>query len=142
MATQGMYPHQPSERNKFKMISSLQNMGFSLFLGIYIISATAFMLFDASTFKVYAEAFFGWNTALLCLIGHLLSTMKSSTTFRLMRDFEKVIESRKIITKYRTVNKSLKRSIPLQRSMIQFQKNSIMKQIKKLNYLRELCIHF
>lgn len=72
-----------------------RNLVISLIYCVYFISITAFLLFDAHTFRKYTEVFFTWMTVLMVYFGYSNFILKTNDLFRLRDNVEKFIENGK-----------------------------------------------
>lgn len=86
----GLRPLKPNEK-KF----NLRNVGVLVSLGLFIISSSAFIYSDAQTLNEYAEAVFGWVSVFLFFIIFLNYVQKSDIIFRLIENFERIVNQRK-----------------------------------------------
>lgn len=85
----GIRPLRPNEKSSFNR----RNVTVLLIFGLFFMSATAFLMFDAKTFRDYAEAFFPWSTLLIVCIGLLTNISKMTDVFALRAKTEQMIEA-------------------------------------------------
>lgn len=88
-ANVGIYPLQPGQTNPLNR----RNIRVLLIFSLYVISYTAFIVFDANSFHEYAEAFFPWVTSSLIFIGLSINISMTKYMFRLLNNCERIIES-------------------------------------------------
>lgn len=87
----GIRPIEPGETSIFNFV----NLIVLWYLGISTIAATAFLLFEASTFQQYAESFFAWISVVAVLIGSYFFIQNTLQSLEFIASLEKTIESRK-----------------------------------------------
>lgn len=79
----------PSEQQR-KL--NYRNVIILLLFVMSLISATAFIFYDANTPREYAEAFFPWASLLFMCIGYLFNTLQITDLFTLKNNVERSIE--------------------------------------------------
>lgn len=84
----GMYELDWNEKSSFNR----RNVGVLLIFGLYFVSATAFILFDATTFHEYTESFFGWITLGFVYSATLIMIIKLQDLFLLIKHVEQTVE--------------------------------------------------
>lgn len=72
-----------------------RNIGVLLSLGLFVISSFTFIYFDAEQPNEYAESVFGWMSVSSIFIVFLNYIQKSDSIFRLIENFERIVEKRK-----------------------------------------------
>lgn len=82
----------PNETSEFNP----RNVTFLIIFGLYFASSTAFLVFDANTFRSYTVCFFVWMTLLVMIIGFLIMTLKSPDMLLVLDKVEKTIENGKM----------------------------------------------
>lgn len=80
--------------NEFNILNR-RNMSILLLFILCLISGTAFILFDARSFREFAEAFFIWITLISSNTGLVVGIAKNYDIYRLFTNLEKTIENRK-----------------------------------------------
>lgn len=71
-----------------------RNIVFILSFGIFFISSTAFLIFNAKTFLEYEECFFGWCTCSFVYVGIIIFFRKLIDTFDYVEKLEQTFEKR------------------------------------------------
>lgn len=96
LATFGIYQLEPSEKNPFNR----RNLAVLLAFALSTLSAIAFFLFDADSFRESADSFFVWITVLLTFIGTLIVILKTDDVFQFIANMEKIIGNRKLTKRF------------------------------------------
>lgn len=65
-------------------------------VGVYFVSTTLFLLFDATTFRECEEAFFPWITLLVIAVGLIQQVMKTREVFQFFDIVGMFIDSGKL----------------------------------------------
>lgn len=85
----GMHELRPGEKSHFNR----KNVALLFIFGLYFISTTALIIFDARTFREYTEGFFGWITLGSVYAGALIMIMKLRDLFSVIHHVEKFVET-------------------------------------------------
>lgn len=81
----------PRYKNKF----NLRSLGMFLLFSVTLISVTAFIIFDANSFREYQEPFFEFTVAMNTALLFVSIISKSTHIFPIIKRLEKTIEMRK-----------------------------------------------
>lgn len=84
----GVRPFLPDQKIPFNRRSVEVLLIYSLF----IISSTAFLAFDANSFREYTEAFFPWMSVSFTFIGLSVNILMTNDIFRLVNSCEEIVE--------------------------------------------------
>lgn len=87
-ATVGIRALPLGQKNPFNR----RNIGFLLIYSFFIVSGSAFIVFDANSFYEYAEAFYPWMTMIFTYIGLSINISMTSDMFRLIEQCEQTID--------------------------------------------------
>lgn len=88
----GIQPTEFPERTPFNR----RNIMIISIIGVYIVSTTLFLLFDASTFRECEEAFFPWITLSIEYIGLIQQVLNINDVFKFLDKIEIFIDSGKL----------------------------------------------
>lgn len=69
----------------------------------FSLTTLTFLLYEAQTYREYAESFYIFVTASLKIGTFSVTLRKISTLFKLLADYQKTIENRKFISLFRSI---------------------------------------
>ena len=96
LAVIGIEPLQPFEKNQ-KMIVLVRRLLFFIGFIVCAILSSVFLGYEAKTLSEYADSFYFSISMISLSIGLAIMIWKVDILFKLIGDFEKLIEQRKII---------------------------------------------
>lgn len=88
MAMIGIRLYWPEVQNRF----NCRSLGILTLFFLFSTSSTAFIIFDANSFREYEDACFAWISVTFTFVGLLINVLKAVDILRLIENFETICE--------------------------------------------------